>query len=64
MNIYDTKPISCISCGKSIGEIDYDAQITLPRCGNCSNPRPEDDDALSYLTSIRENIIKKTIAVH
>jgi phage FluMu protein Com len=36
--MYDTKTINCSGCGKFIGEIDYDAIITLPKCGKCSNP--------------------------
>jgi hypothetical protein len=51
MNIYDTKPIHCSSCGKFLGEIDYDAIITLPKCGRCTNPLPEGDDSISYLAS-------------
>ena len=40
MNIYDTRVISCSKCGKYIGEVDYDAEIILPRCGKCANPMP------------------------
>jgi hypothetical protein len=58
MNIYDTKTIHCITCGKFIGEIDYNAQVVLPRCGNCSNPRPHGDDSLLYLASRIGNKIK------
>jgi len=36
MNIYDTKPIKCSICGKSIGEINYDSSIIFPLCGSCS----------------------------
>jgi DNA-directed RNA polymerase subunit RPC12/RpoP len=38
MNLYDTKPIYCSKCGKSIGEIEYDSEIGILRCGRCSNP--------------------------
>jgi hypothetical protein len=38
MNIYDTKTIHCSGCGRFIGEIDYDAEVTLPKCGKCSVP--------------------------
>ena len=48
MNIYDTKPVKCAKCGKSIGEIDYDAEVIQPKCGNCSNPLPEGFDKLAY----------------
>ena len=49
MNIYDTKSISCRDCGKIIGEIDYDAEVILPRCGQCSNPSPHYKDKMPYL---------------
>lgn len=42
MNIYDTKTIECAKCGKCIGEIEYDAQVILPKCGHCANPLPGD----------------------
>jgi len=54
LNIYDTKSIRCYKCGKFIGEIDYDAEVTLPICGNCSNPFPEGDDIV-YLKSRLQN---------
>ena len=44
MNIYDTKCVSCVKCGKSIGEIEFDAEVTIPKCGACTNPLPEIDD--------------------
>ena len=37
MNLYDTKPIYCSKCGKAIGEIEYDSEIGILRCGRCSN---------------------------
>lgn len=49
MNIYDMKPIYCTKCGKAIGEIDYDAIVTLPKCGKCANPLPENDDKSAYI---------------
>jgi len=51
MNIYDTKVVSCSKCGKSIGEIEYDAVVTLPKCGHCANPIPEGDDKALYIIS-------------
>ncbi len=38
MNMYNTKTISCVFCGKHIGEIDTDAVVTMPICGQCVNP--------------------------
>lgn len=51
MNIYDTKPLRCSKCGKCIGEVDYDAEIILPKCGQCTNPIPENDDKALYILS-------------
>ncbi|CAE6504594.1 hypothetical protein [Candidatus Nitrosotenuis uzonensis] len=49
MNIYDMKQIHCYRCGKFIGEIEFDAEITMPLCGKCSNPMPENDDKIRYV---------------
>ena len=51
LNIYDTRSISCASCGKVIGEVDYDAEIIYPKCGQCSNPTPHMKDKMPYLIS-------------
>lgn len=51
MNIYDKKSIRCYKCDRFIGEIDYDAVITLPKCGQCANPMPEGDDKVLYTAS-------------
>lgn len=51
MNIYDTVPIRCIVCGKSIGEVDYDAEIIRPKCGQCANPTPKPEDKYMYSVS-------------
>ncbi len=51
MNIYDKKSIFCSKCGRFIGEIDYDASVTLPKCGRCANPLPEGDDKVQYIVN-------------
>ena len=51
MNIYDTKSVHCSRCGKFIGELEYDAVVTLPKCGKCANPLPENDDKAAYTIS-------------
>ncbi|HXX05548.1 MAG TPA: hypothetical protein VEJ68_01885 [Candidatus Bathyarchaeia archaeon] len=51
MNIYDKKSVRCSRCDKFIGEIDYDAIVTLPKCGRCANPLPEGDDKIMYVVS-------------
>jgi hypothetical protein len=63
MNIYDTKQLSCYRCGKHIGEIEYDAEIILPKCGQCANPFPENDDKIFYMKSRYENSKKEVITV-
>ena len=61
MNIYDTKSVYCKSCGKVIGEIDYDAIVILPECGQCANPLPEGDTIL-YTISAMKNQPQKILA--
>jgi hypothetical protein len=51
MNIYDKKSVRCSNCDRFIGEIDYDAIVTLPKCGRCANPLPEGDDKVQYIVS-------------
>ncbi len=51
MNIYDKKSVRCSRCDRFIGEIDYDAVVTLPKCGRCANPMPEGDDKLQYIVT-------------
>ena len=48
MNIYDTKSVVCSSCGQIIGEIDFDAEIIRPKCGQCANPTPHIKDKMPY----------------
>ena len=51
LNIYDTKTIRCTKCDSPIGEVDYDAEIILPKCGQCANPTPHANDKMPYLIS-------------
>lgn len=44
MNIYDTRVIHCSKCDKYIGEVEFDAEIILPKCGKCANPIPSIPD--------------------
>jgi len=48
MNIYDKKVVRCVRCQRSIGEVDFDAQITYPLCGDCGNPMPKGFDEVIY----------------
>jgi len=61
LNIYDTKSIRCSKCGKFIGEIEYDAVVTLPKCGSCANPMPEGDDKIGYIISKYDKNPKNTL---
>ncbi len=61
MNIYDTKTLSCAQCGKNIGEIDYDAEVILPKCGQCANPMPEGDKILYTVSAIQNHPKKEMI---
>lgn len=36
MNLYDTKLVYCSKCGKCIGEVEYDSEISPLLCGLCS----------------------------
>ena len=51
LNIYDQRPVSCVGCGRCIGEVEYDAEIIRPKCGKCANPIPEGDDKVGYTVS-------------
>ena len=51
LNIYDMKSVRCSKCDRFIGEIEYDAVVTLPKCGRCANPMPEGDDKVQYVVS-------------
>ena len=51
LSICDTKPLSCTICKQVIGEVDYDAEIIRPRCGQCANPTPHIKDKMPYLIS-------------
>jgi len=62
LNIYDTRTVTCIKCGRFIGEIDYDAIVTQPKCGRCANPLPEGDDKVGYILSKYNKKPKKLIS--
>ncbi|MCE9651637.1 MAG: hypothetical protein K8Q89_01045 [Nitrosarchaeum sp.] len=49
MNIYDTRTIRCVVCDKPIGEVDFDAEIIRPKCGQCANPTLDTKDKMPYL---------------
>ena len=49
MNIYDTKTIRCSVCKQVIGEVDYDAEVIRPKCGQCANPTIHTKDKMPYL---------------
>jgi hypothetical protein len=57
VNIYDTRQIYCSKCGKAVGEVAYDAEIILPKCGACANPMPHSDDRLTIDSLPSEDIL-------
>jgi hypothetical protein len=61
LNLYDTKPISCVICEKSIGEIDCDAKVINPLCGQCANPLPEGDKIIYTVSHFQTQYKKKPI---
>ncbi len=61
MNIYDKKQVSCITCGRVIGEIYDEAKILLPRCGNCPNSDHNENEILDHITNRFENTVKNVI---
>lgn len=63
MNIYDTKAVYCKSCGKFIGEIEYDAEVILPKCGKCADPKPEGDKILYTVSAIRNQYNENKVII-
>lgn len=61
MNIYDTRIISCKDCGKAIGEIDFDAKVILPQCGQCADPLPGGDKILYTISHFQNSPQKKVV---
>lgn len=54
MNLYDTKIVRCVICKKSIGEVEFDAEIIRPKCGQCSNPVLSSNDKMPYLIQVNK----------
>lgn len=61
MNIYDTKSIQCAKCKVSIGEIEFDATVTMPLCGHCANPLPAGDNIIYTISHIQNSNMQKLI---
>ena len=53
--IYDMEDEIGCTCKKCIGEIDYDANVLRPMCGQCYDPTPHVKDQLSYRMKIPAN---------
>ena len=62
MNIYDTKRLDCARCGKSIGEVDFEAKVINALCGQCANPLPEGDNILYTVSHFKSR--EKNRVVH
>ena len=63
LNLYDTRVIRCVRCNKCLGELEYDAEVIRPLCGQCANPLPEGDDIL-YTMSHMNNQHKQLVIEH
>lgn len=63
MNIYDTKTVLCKSCGKSIGEIEHDSEVILPKCGKCADIKPEGDKILYAVSAIHNKSNRQIITI-
>ena len=53
MNLYDKKIVSCVKCGKQIGEIDVGTKIVYSICKSCENKNSkrkpiENEDSKKY----------------
>ena len=54
MNLYDTKIIKCAICKHPLGEVEFDAEIIRPKCGQCSNPTLSVNDKMPYLIQVNK----------
>ena len=46
-----------------MGEIEYDAAVTLPKCGFCANPIPEGGDKVTYLKNRYTNASSNVVSI-
>jgi len=63
LNIYDTRMIRCVKCDKCLGELDYDAEVMHPLCGQCANPLPEGDDILYAASNMNNHLKQKQLEI-
>ncbi|HUU48847.1 MAG TPA: hypothetical protein VMW55_08705 [Nitrosopumilaceae archaeon] len=54
MNLYDTRVVTCTNCKKVVGEVEFDALIIRPSCGQCANPI-SDGDSIICVSSKNQN---------
>ena len=64
MNPCKTKSVTCLTCGKLIGEVDSKAKIVLPRCWECSTINNDDTDVFSYLADRFERSVGNLIIIN
>ena len=60
MNLYDTKVVNCGLCKKTIGEVDFDAMIPHPLCGQCKIQLPKEVNVFYTLNPYKNMIISHT----
>jgi len=51
--------VYCTRCEKSIGEVEYDAKVINPLCGNCAEPLPDGDKILYTISNYQSQPNKK-----
>lgn len=59
MNIYDTKQVNCYRCGRWVGEVDSEAGIIYPKCGDCANPFQKESAFLPTLNKVLQTKLIK-----
>jgi hypothetical protein len=59
MNIYDKKQIRCTRYGNFVGEVEYNAKIIFPLCGNCTDPYSDGLDKIQYTMTRLKNKFSK-----
>lgn len=61
MSMYDTKIIRCVECDETMGELDFDAQVMQPKCGNCVRLMEETKNNLMHVITTNNKIMKKPL---
>ncbi len=63
MSMYDTKIIRCVECDETMGELDFDAEVMQPRCGQCVRSMHEMRNNLTQRIITNNDKIENSIAL-